>query len=122
MLGYELCLRLGRRAALRILGEKELKKSENLYTKVGAWLVVLSRWLPVFPEVVACMAGLSRMPVRTFYIALACGSLPLGFAFGAVGAIGIEKPGLALGLSALLPPVLWMIVRPFYQAKVRSEN
>lgn len=122
LLGYELCRQLGRKAALRILGEKDLKKGEQLYAKIGGWLVVLSRWLPVFPEVVACMAGLSRMPARTFYIALTCGSLPLGFAFSTIGAIGTEKPGLALGLSALLPPILWMVVRPFYQTKLRSEK
>lgn len=120
LLGYEICRRLGRGAALWILGKKDLEKGERLYARVGGWLVILSRWLPVFPEVIACMAGLTRMPVRAFYLALACGSLPLGFAFSAVGAVGIEKPGLAIALSALLPPVLWLVVRPFYRAKAKS--
>lgn len=120
LLGYEICRRLGRRGALWILGKDDLEKGERLYARVGGWLVVLSRWLPVFPEVVACMAGLTRMPVQTFYLALACGSVPLGFAFSAVGSIGAEKPGLAIALSAILPPVLWFIVRPFYRTKAKS--
>lgn len=119
-LGYEICRRLGQRGAMWILGEKDLEKGERLYASVGGWLVVLSRWLPVFPEVVACMAGLSRMPAHAFYLALACGSVPLGFAFSAVGTIGAERPGLAIALSAVLPPVLWLMVRPFYRAKLKS--
>lgn len=120
LLGYEICRRLGRRGAIWILGEKDLEKGERLYASVGGWLVVLSRWLPVFPEVVACMAGLTRMSIHAFYLALTCGSIPLGFAFSAVGSIGAEKPGLAIALSAVLPPVLWLIVRPFYRAKAKS--
>lgn len=120
LFGYEICRRLGHRGAIWILGEKDLEKGERLYASVGGWLVVLSRWLPVFPEVVACMAGLTCMPMRAFYLALACGSIPLGFAFSAVGSIGAERPDLAIALSAILPPILWLIVRPFYKAKAKS--
>lgn len=115
--GYVLCRLLGRGAARRILGEKDLKKGEDLFANVGGWIVVLSRWLPLFPEVVACMAGLTRMPTLTFHIALACGSIPLGFVFAIVGYSGVSYPWVAVALSALLPPTLWLIVRPFFKAK-----
>jgi len=117
MFGYGVCRLMGRAAARRILGEKDLVKGERLFANVGGWIVVLSRWLPLFPEVVSCMAGLTRMPVRLFTLALACGSLPLGFVFAGVGAAGVENPGTALLLSAVLPPVLWLAVRPFFKAK-----
>ena len=57
-LAYLLCRRFGRPAAARLLGPQELVDAERLFARVGGWLVVLSRWLPVFPEVIACMAGL----------------------------------------------------------------
>lgn len=121
-LAYGLCRLAGRKGALRILGEKDLTRGEKLFTRAGGWLVVLSRWLPVFPEVVACIAGLTHMPARSFHLALACGSIPLGFAFAYVGYMGIEHPTLAVALSALAPPALWLIVRPFFLKNARTQS
>lgn len=110
--GYAICRAIGRRGALAILGAEGLAEGERLFARVGAWLVLLSRWLPVFPEVVACLAGLARMHLATFLLALAAGSLPMAIAFAALGAFGLERPGLALALSALAPPLIWLLVRP----------
>ena len=120
--GYLLCRALGRSMAARILGAEGLAEGERLFRRTGAWLVVLSRWLPVFPEVVACMAGLTRMPPAAFLLALACGSLPLAFAFAAVGSAGLMHPGLALLVSAGVPPLLWLLVRPVFGRLLRRER
>ena len=119
--GYTLCRLFGRGAAARIAGADDLARGERLFENAGGWLVVLSRWLPVFPEVVACMAGLMKMPSLRFHLALACGSLPLGFVFAAIGHAGVERPTLALVLSAAIPPVLWLLVQPFFSARAHSE-
>jgi uncharacterized membrane protein YdjX (TVP38/TMEM64 family) len=116
-LGYLLCRWFGRPLAARLLGPEDLIAGERLFARVGGWLVVWSRWLPVFPEVIACMAGLSRMPPLAFFAALACGSLPLGFAFAMIGHAGVDHPVLALALSAVLPPLLWLAVQPYFRAK-----
>ena len=109
-IAYWLCRGIGRKAAIRLLGEKDFARGQRLFSNVGGWAIVLSRWLPLLPEVVACMAGLTRMPARTFFISLACGSLPLGFTFAGIGSAGIRHPWIALVLSAIIPPVLWVIV------------
>ena len=116
-LGYLLCRWFGRPVAVRLLGPKDLLEGEQLFARVGGWLVVLSRWLPVFPEVIACMAGLSRMPPLAFFAALACGSAPLGFVFAMIGHAGVDYPVLAIALSAGLPPLLWLGVQPYFRAK-----
>ena len=69
------------------------------------------RWLPVLPEIVACMAGLNQMRLRDFMIGLVCGSIPLGFVFAYVGYTGLEHPYFAILVSALLPAVLWLIAQ-----------
>jgi membrane protein DedA with SNARE-associated domain len=102
---------------VRLLGPEGLMDGERLFARVGGWLVVLSRWLPVFPEVIACMAGLARMPPLPFFAALVCGSAPLGFGFAAIGHAGGDYPVLAIALSAGLPPLLWLAVRPYFRAK-----
>ena len=108
---YGLCRGLGRPAAIRIAGEKDLLRGERLFSSAGGWAVALSRWLPLLPEVITCMAGLARMPARQFFTALACGSVPMAFTFSTVGALGVERPALAIGLSALLPLALWPLAR-----------
>ncbi|MDX1548863.1 MAG: VTT domain-containing protein [Rhodothermales bacterium] len=115
--GYGLCRALGRRGARWLLGARDLERGERLFARVGGWIVALSRWLPVFPEVVACMAGLTRMRAPVFFAALACGSLPLGFVFATIGHAGVERPVLAVVLSAGLPPLLWLAVRRWIQKK-----
>ncbi|MCS6877219.1 MAG: VTT domain-containing protein [Geminicoccaceae bacterium] len=110
--GYGLCRALGRDAAERILGRDGLAQGERLFARIGVWLVLLSRWLPVFPEVVACMAGLARMPFSLFVFALAAGSVPMAAAFAAVGRFGVERPDLALLVSAVAPPLIWLVLRP----------
>ena len=107
---YGACRLLGRRAARRIVGENELRRGHELFQSVGGWAVALSRWLPLLPEVVACVAGLVKMPAGRFFASLGCGSVPLGFTLAFLGGVGATSPRLVLVLSAVLPAVLWILV------------
>jgi len=109
-IAYALCRAFGRGIARRVAGDDELRRAEALFASAGGWAVALSRWMPLLPEVVACLAGLARMPMGRFAAALACGSLPLGFTFAFVGSLNVERPRLVLILSAALPALLWIIV------------
>ena len=122
LLAYGLCRMLGRRAAARLLGEKDLEKGERLLptSAGGSWR---SRGgYRSCPKSWACMAGLTRMPWRIFVVAVACGSVPLGFVFAAIGHAGVERPVLALGLSALLPLLLWLGARSFIKTSGRPPR
>jgi uncharacterized membrane protein YdjX (TVP38/TMEM64 family) len=110
-LGYALSRSVGRSPAVWIAGADGLAKAEALFVLHGAFLVALSRFLPVLPEAVACLAGVVRMPARSYFLALACGSLPVGFAFAAVGQLGQRYETLALVLSGVLPISLWLLAR-----------
>ena len=112
MLAFALCRRLGHRAARWLAGEKGLAENEAVFRRSGPWLIALSRWLPILPEVIACLAGLTRMRTRVFVAALLCGTVPMGFCYAAVGAMFTREPAWALGLSVALPVVLWLAVRP----------
>ena len=122
VLAYWLCRMLGENAATWVLGKKEYERGKKISARVGGWVVALSRWLPVFPEVIACMAGLTRMPPKNFYLALACGSLPLGFIYAIIGNSGIENPALAIGLSACLPPVIWFVVSRVLRSSLKESE
>jgi uncharacterized membrane protein YdjX (TVP38/TMEM64 family) len=119
---YWLCRSFGHGFAVRIVGRADLEKGHALFVRRGAWLVALSRALPVLPEVIACLAGLTEMPARTFFVSLACGSLPLGFVYAGIGVAGVEKPGLALGLSAGIPVALWLVARRIWAVGGESSS
>ncbi len=101
----------GRPAAIWIAGEDGLARTEELFARGGAWLVLTSRWLPILPEAVACLAGLARMPFRTVFGALTVGSVPLGLTFAWIGTLTEDREGLALALSALIPVGAWVLSR-----------
>lgn len=110
---YGLCRLLGPRAAVKLLGQKDYQRGVTLFSEAGGWIVAISRWLPLIPEIVACMAGLTRMSPLKFTLALACGSIPLGFVFAYIGSTGSSNPTLAIILSAGIPPILWLVAKRF---------
>jgi uncharacterized membrane protein YdjX (TVP38/TMEM64 family) len=120
-LAYVLCRVFGRPIAEWLAGPQGLEQNERLFARSGPWLVILSRWLPVLPEVIACLSGLARMKVRIFLTALLCGAVPTAFTYAAVGALFDAEPGWALALSITLPVVLWLAFRPFLRARQAAD-
>lgn len=109
--GYSACRLFGRKAALVVTGKKDMERSERFFRRSGGWAVVLSRWMPLLPEVVSCLAGLSRMQPGRFCIALVCGTLPMAFTYAIIGHLGADEPVLALCASAIIPLLLWPVAR-----------
>ncbi|MBT5927055.1 MAG: VTT domain-containing protein [Verrucomicrobia bacterium] len=110
MIAYGLCRLFGEKAVVKLLGKDDQARGKELFLQYGGWLVALSRWLPLLPEVIACMAGFLRMPWPTFLIALICGALPMAFTFALVGHMGSDHPTASIMLSALAPPILWWLI------------
>jgi membrane protein DedA with SNARE-associated domain len=110
---YGLCRLFGQRAFVWLAGEDGRRDAERLFAAAGGWLVAGSRWLPIFPETVACLAGLVAMDGRRFMVSLACGALPLGLTFAWIGHLGADAPLATLIASALVPLALWALLRPF---------
>lgn len=111
--GYGLGRLVGVGRARRFLGEKDFERGKELFVHRGGWMVAMSRAIPILPEVISCVAGLMAMPFRRYLIALACGSIPMGFLFAMIGATGVDHPEVAIGLSIAIPGLLWMISRKF---------
>jgi uncharacterized membrane protein YdjX (TVP38/TMEM64 family) len=108
-LAYWLCRSFGESTTQRILGARDYERGRKIAATSGAWVVVLSRWLPVLPEVVSCMAGLTRMAPVKFHLALLAGTVPMAAVYTYIGASGVDSPLMAIALSALLPPLIWLI-------------
>lgn len=116
LLAYGLAHKLGRKAVLWLTGESGLAEGERLFHgETGGWLVAFSRWMPVLPEVVACLAGITKMPFKRFFAALCAGCFPMGFIFAWIGETGNDQPVITLILSAGLPPLIWGAFRLIYR-------
>jgi uncharacterized membrane protein YdjX (TVP38/TMEM64 family) len=121
-IAYWLCRKLGRNTAERLVGAEDLRKGERLFDDWGGWLVTLSRWLPLFPEVIACLAGMTRMPHIKFSVATLCGVLPLSGLFATIGHYGKDHGVAAILLSALLPPIFWLTLQFFFRRKLNNTR
>jgi uncharacterized membrane protein YdjX (TVP38/TMEM64 family) len=118
-LGYFLMLTSARRFIQRFIRGRSLEKIENVFERRGAWAIVLTRSLPYsVPEVTVFLAGLARMPVGKFAVAVSVGSVPTAFVFAGIGAGWADEPIAALTVSYVLPILLLPIV--LYLMRVRA--
>ncbi len=114
MVAYLAARLLGPRGARFLAGEENLIRLRAFFALGGAWAIALTRALPVFPEVLCCLAGLAPMPLGRFAIALVCGSVPLSFIFAYFGTVAGEEPvvniAIAVALPAVIFPPIWYLV------------
>ena len=107
--GYLLCRVLNERAARFLIGERGLTVGREFFECSGGWVIVISRWMIILPDLLSCFAGLVRMPPREYFAALLCGVVPLSFTYSFLGSTtwAKEHPWLTLALSAAVPVGLW---------------
>ena len=105
--GYLMTRALGKRAAMWLLGEKAFARSHAFFVRSGGWAVALSRWMIILPEMISCLAGLTRMPARLYFTSLLCGTVPMCMTYAWIGHSQSDRPFLALSLSAAVPVLLW---------------
>jgi uncharacterized membrane protein YdjX (TVP38/TMEM64 family) len=114
LVAYGLTRATGRSGAKFIAGEENLVRLRRFFERNGAAAIALTRVLPVIPEVLCCLAGLTPMPFPKFFVALLCGSIPLSFLFAYFGSTAGEEPVtnvlIAIIVPALLFPPAWLLI------------
>jgi uncharacterized membrane protein YdjX (TVP38/TMEM64 family) len=117
MVGYTLCRVIGPRAAAWIAGPKEMEMLRGLFERSGVWLIAFSRVLPWIPEVLACLAGLSRMSLARFSTGCLIGSVLVAFLnayFGSRGESDPQTVAVVLVLPYIIIPIfLFFVLRGF---------
>jgi uncharacterized membrane protein YdjX (TVP38/TMEM64 family) len=112
---------LGRPVAAYLVGDA-LEGGEKLFARHGGWIVALSRWAPVLPEVVSAVAGVSRMPFGVFMAAALCGVAPFCLVFAIVGHLGADWPVITLVVSAVAPFILWCLAKKLGLARILNRR
>jgi uncharacterized membrane protein YdjX (TVP38/TMEM64 family) len=123
LVAYGGCRLIGKRVLDFLVGEANLDKLGRFFRRYGLWTIALSRWMPLLPEALCCLAGMARMNTGPFLAALACGSMAMGLAFGFLGMAYLDRPVIGLVVSALIPLVVWPIIHTLMRRpKVASPS
>ena len=108
--GYFISKRFGNRVFHKIISKpKERKELQDTFQTYGITMIILSRAMPILPEVTSCLAGLTKLPFLKYMIALSFSSLPYAFIAsyaGSISSINDPKPALFIGLGISL--TLWL--------------
>nr|WP_319494725.1 VTT domain-containing protein [uncultured Desulfobacter sp.] len=118
LVGYGIAKFFGQKASARIASQEEIERFKLFFDRWGAYAIILSRIMPVIPEVITMLAGLSRMNFRRFLLALIGGSLPVSFLFSWMGSYSGLAPGIGIFLAVLIPALLW----PFFIKLISVKN
>lgn len=102
---------------LKVVIKEEAKRSDAVTTfqEHGAVVILLSRASPMLPEVCACMAGMTRMPLGKFLVLWLASSVPyaaIAAYAGSISSLDNPQPAIfaAIGLMSFLW-ISWLVVR-----------
>lgn len=108
--GYAICRAWGERALARIVrNQQQREELRAAFLAHGPGMIVLARAAPILPEVTACMAGITRMPVIRFALFWVMGTVPyMAVASYAGSASTLDDPMPAIYAALALYAVMWL--------------
>ena len=122
--GYTVSHRYGD-LLLKVVVKDESKRSDAVATfqEHGAVVILLSRASPILPEVSACMAGMTRMPLGKFLVLWLASSVPyavIAAYAGSISSLDNPQPAIfaAIGLMSFLW-ISWLVVRSISHKRQR---
>ena len=122
--GYWLSYYGGAKLLNKVVKDEEQKQDMiAAFNQYGIVLILISRAMPVLPEITACLAGLTKMPFRKFLMAWLLSSVPyvtIAGYFGAISTIDNPKPAMIAAVSISL--FLWIVGASFVKFQQRKER
>jgi uncharacterized membrane protein YdjX (TVP38/TMEM64 family) len=85
LVAYGLAYALGHKAINRIATAEEREKFQQFFDRWGGGGIVVSRAMPVMPEVLTVLAGLARMHFGRFMVSLVLGAFAVALPLAWVG-------------------------------------
>ena len=89
-----------------ICTEKEIQEYGHFFNRFGGTSIILSRALPILPEVTSIMAGFVKMNLRLYLGSLTLGSAGVALLFTWLGHSSAQEPIWGIATSVCIPLVL----------------
>ncbi len=121
--GYGLSYALGERI-LRFLVRDPLKRKEiqTAFDDYGFSMILLSRALPILPEVTACMAGTTRMGFPKFILAWSISTVPYVMIAAYSGSVStLSNPMPAIFTAIAISGSLWLGWYLFHRSRKKQR-
>ncbi len=111
--GYLVARVAGRNATRFLASDEELERFRLLFEQWGGAAIIVSRSLPILPEVMTILAGFAGMGFLRFLTALLLGTVPTSLLFAYIGHMSRSEPGYGITLAILLPVLAWPVFLKF---------
>jgi len=109
LVGYGLARWGGRPLVRLIADEAEQRRFQAFFDRWGGLAVILSRAMPVLPEVMAVLAGLARMRPGRFMVALLLGTVPTAAMYAYLGYVSRREPWYGILVAVVVPVLIWPV-------------
>lgn len=121
--GYGLGKRYGDRVLMLLLkDEHKINEAKSAFQNNGLGMILLSRAIPILPEVTACLAGATNMSFSRFMFAWLLSTVPyclIAAYSGSISSLSDPKPAL-IG-AAMLTTSLWIGWFVFRRLKLKTR-
>jgi len=109
-IGYWMSRAFGEKILKVIISSKtKREEAKATFNQYGLAMILLSRSSPIFSEVCACMAGMTKMKFAKFYLAWSINSIPYALIAAYSGSISsFENPKPAIYTIIGLYAALWL--------------
>ena len=126
LVGYTVCRFIGPRAASWIAGPRQIERLSEFFERRGMWAIAVSRFIPAVPEILACLAGLTRMPFKTFAAGNLIGSVLVGYLNAYFGARGETDPASTVAVVIVAPyialPIFLFVLARGRKARTTAQD
>lgn len=122
--GYILSRTWGEKILIRIERDKQKRdEMHNLFNQHGVLVLILSRAMPVLPEVSACLAGASKMPFIRFLWAWGLGTIPYLLIVSYAGSVSdVDNPTPAILTAIGVTATLWLAWMGFLRFQIQGKS
>ena len=100
-----------------ICSESELNEYSAFFDKWGGLSIIVSRALPILPEVTSLMAGFAGMNFKKYCLALLLGAAGVSLLYSWIGSSSAEEPLWGIAVAVTIPLLVWIPVNKIIQAK-----
>ncbi|CCN50559.1 hypothetical protein MADA3029_940233 [Vibrio nigripulchritudo MADA3029] len=122
-IGYLLGNRFGDRLLnVLIKDTKQIEEAKSAFKKHGFVMILLSRAVPILPEVTACLAGMTGMKFSRFIVAWSISTIPyclIAVYSGSISSLDDPKP--AIITAVLMTSGLWLGWYMFRRFKLKRS-
>ncbi len=122
--GYVLSYFLGQRMLSFLVRDPDQRLSaEKTFLEHGFVVIMLSRAVPILPEISACMAGMTKMRFPVFLAAWSIATIPYTLIATYAGSISsLDNPGPAIVTAIGLTGSFWVGWYTFRRINNRRQN